>query len=159
MPGRRPKPEGLRLLEGNRGNKRVRKNPKPLNVLPDPPKTLDRTGRKEWRERGRELFDLGLLTILDLPAFEVYCDLFSQFIHCGDPLKEPGFEELSPAKKADIRKEIRLNMSYLSKELRAFAVEFGMTPASRSRLDIKTVNPRQSSSLENILNSSKNGSE
>lgn len=112
--GNKPKPTKLRLLEGNRGHRSIPNNPKPLPVYPRPPKTLDKYGRKEWRKRGKELYRMGLLSVLDLPAFEIYCDWYSEWTR---------------AKTLIAKKEA-------GHQVRMFMIEFGMTPSSRTGLSI-----------------------
>lgn len=115
---KRPKPTALRVIEGNREHRPIPDNPQPRLMFPDAPEHLDEVAKEEWRERGAELFDMGLLTIVDLPAFEAYCVWYSKF---------------RQADSDHARKEA-------GHQMRMFMVEFGMTPSSRSKLDVKDIN-------------------
>lgn len=112
----KPKPTALRVLEGNRGHRPIPENPQPALSYPKPPRSLDgnRVARREWRKRGKALYNLGILTELDLPAFEMYCVLYSQWYNADADRK----------------------MAY-AKEARMFMNEFGMTPSSRTKIHVK----------------------
>jgi phage terminase small subunit len=114
--GNKPKPPELRVFEGNRGHRPIPNSPKPSRgrKFPNAPRYLDQIAQREWRLRGKELFSLGLLTILDLPAFEAYCDWYS--IWRG-------------AKTATAKKEA-------AHQMRMFMLEFGMTPSSRTKVNV-----------------------
>ena len=130
--GNRPKPAELRLLEGNRGHRSIPNTPKPKPVFSKPPKTLDKYGRKEWRKRGKELYRMGLLTVLDLPAFEIYCDWFSEW---------------KQATVITTKKEA-------GHQARMFMIEFGMTPSSRTRLNVDE--EKEENEMEALLNRGRN---
>ena len=50
MPGRRPKPTRLKILEGNRGNRRIDDDDfQPPVGPPERPKGLSRAARREFR--------------------------------------------------------------------------------------------------------------
>ena len=111
--GNPAKPTELKLLEGNRGHRPIpddNPEPKSMEAFPDPPEWLDDIAREEWTERGRELFDMGVLTSVDLPAFEFYCYLYSK------ARQDPNNQNLQ--------------------QLRMYMNEFGITPASRGKLHI-----------------------
>jgi len=107
------KPTALKLLEGNRGHRTIPEDnpePEPVDTCPEPPEWLDLIAREEWNERGPQLFDMGVLTSVDLPAFEFYCYLYSK------SKQDPNNQNLQ--------------------QLRMFMNEFGITPASRGKLHV-----------------------
>ena len=111
------KPTALKLLEGNRGHRPIpddNPEPEPMKTFPKPPKWFDDIAREEWMERGRELFDTGVLTSIDLPVFEFYCYLYSQ------TRQSPSNQKLQ--------------------QLRLYMGELGMTPASRNKIHVKKPN-------------------
>ena len=112
----KPKPTALRVLEGNRGHRPIPENPQPALLYTKPPKSLDgnRIARREWRRRGKILYDLGILTEADQTAFEMYCDLYSRWYN------------------ADADKKVAY-----AKEARMFMNEFGMTPSARTKIHVK----------------------
>ena len=103
----------LRLLEGNRGHRAVPNTPKPqpLDKLPRVPRWLDDpVAKKEYKERGKKLFDLGLLNDVNLPLFIFYC---KQFAKC---VKEPTNANLQ--------------------QLRMLMNDAGMTLGAQNKLDM-----------------------
>ena len=111
--GNPAKPTALKLLEGNRGHRTIpddNPEPEPVDIFPEPPEWLDLIAREEWNERGPQLFDMGVLTTVDLPAFEFYCYLYSK------SKQDPNNQNLQ--------------------QLRMFMNEFGITPASRGKLHV-----------------------
>jgi P27 family predicted phage terminase small subunit len=118
--------------------------PTPPPLLPDPPSDLKGDALTEWNARGPELLAQGLITVFDVPAFEGYCRAWGryknaeeQIARLGEIVKAPsGYPIMNPY------------MSVLNKALtdcRRFWQEFGMTPASRSRVKVpKGAAPPQS---------------
>ena len=78
--GRKPKPTAMKLLEGNPGKR-------PLNERePVPPKGnikcpdwLLPEAKKEWKRLAPSLEALGVLTLVDLTAFEGYCQAYARW--------------------------------------------------------------------------------
>jgi P27 family predicted phage terminase small subunit len=136
MPGRRPKPTALKLLSGNPGHRPLNQaEPQPARVLPQPPNFLGPAARAKWNEMAPELHRIGLLTAVDGDALAIYCTLWARLAEAEAILEREGLviegekgRGAHPA--AAIARDCRT-------QLRAFAVEFGLTPAARSRLSIK----------------------
>ncbi len=88
MVGRKPKPTKLKLLQGNAGHRKIKKNePKPDNVLPECPPFLDVIAKREWKRFSKVLNDLGLLTEVDGTAFASYCQLYSTLVQIQRDMK------------------------------------------------------------------------
>ena len=124
----KPKPTNLRVLEGNRGHRPIPNNPEPQKAFKDPPEGLDELAREHWLEVGQELYNLGLLTVLNLRAFEMMCKCYSQWKQALDRVSE---------------------ISYL-KEYRMWCVEFGMTPSALSKIHVEK-KPKERSKMAEIL--------
>jgi len=127
------KPTELKLLEGNRGHRKIKDNPKPDKPyeFPDPPDWLDEIGKEEWKNIGKRLFALGLLTTIDLPLFAGMCDNYSKY--------------RTSTKRID-------RMAYFT-EYRICASLFGMSPSSRSKLEVKKPIDKPSK-MEGLINGS-----
>lgn len=174
MPGRKPKPTKLKVLQGNPGKRKLPKNePKPDPVIPDCPSHLDAIAKKEWKRFAKVLDKLGLLTEIDGSAFAAYCDQYSRWVKINHDLKVQE-KELQRARKMLARKGDEKSLERLSRlpvsslvvhdytvdtfgqehikisqnpliimarqtlqQIRAFCTEFGMTPSSRGRIQIK----------------------
>jgi P27 family predicted phage terminase small subunit len=136
MPGRKPKPTHLKLLQGNPGKRALNTNePKPALELPSPPEHLSEIGRKEWSRLAEQLRRLGLLTAVDWTAFAAYCTVFSRWVDAEEALKKTGSVVKSPSGYPMISPFYTIANQSLQ-QLRAYLTEFGMTPSSRSRITL-----------------------
>ena len=129
--GRKPKPPGLRLLEGNREHRPIADVPRPRPIRPSAPRWMDPIAKKEWRGISRKLHRLGILTEIDLTALEAYCVCYSKWRQAEEKAKIEVVETDSGYKAQD--PYVGMALKYL-KELRSYQLEFGMTPSSRVRV-------------------------
>jgi P27 family predicted phage terminase small subunit len=94
---------------------------------------LNAEGRKEWRRITRELAPLGLVSNLDRTALAIYCDAYARWVDATDNIRQFGLIVKAPGGYPMPSPYLPiLNKSI--EQMRAFIVEFGMTPASRSRV-------------------------
>ena len=127
MAGRYPKPTKLKLLEGNPGRRPLPDEPEFRATTADPPPHLDPYGLEEWNRVAPSLVDHGILTEPDRAALEAYCRWFALWRRCmidveSKRLKGRAYQQaLATARDA-------------SKEMRAFQVQCGITPATHSRV-------------------------
>ena len=137
MRGRPPTPTNIRELRGNPGKRPMNKNePKPrqLRRMPKPPDILDEVGQKEWRLLGPVLMRYGLLTILDLTAFLMYCSTYERWVYAVREAKRiplittpGGVIKMNP---------LAAEANRLSHMLHISLSRFGLDPASRSRIAV-----------------------
>ena len=158
MKGRKPKPTKIHILEGGRKktHRPLPKNePKPdvPNKLPNAPKTLDAVGKKEWRRVGRELHKLGVLTELDLTAFEAYCATYSTWQEATERIQKTGVLIKAPSGYPIVSPYVSIANKAMI-EMRKWLVEFGMTPSSRARVVVPN-EKKESDPLEQYLNRGK----
>ena len=132
--GRKPKPTSLKLLQGNPGKRPLNENePRPAPRLPSPPAHLSKEARKEWRRSGAFLLELGLISDLDRSAFAAYCTAYGRWIEAEEALKTYGVMIKSPS-------GFPIQSPYLSiakkamEQMRSLLSEFGMSPATRTRV-------------------------
>jgi len=79
IPGRKPKPTKLKIIEGNPGKRPLNENePIPQSIAPECPDWLSDDAKKEWKRLAPELERLGLLTVLDMAAFAGYCQSYAK---------------------------------------------------------------------------------
>jgi P27 family predicted phage terminase small subunit len=140
MPGRRPKPTELKRLEGSR-IRRKGTEPQPTGI-PKCPAHLDKIARTEWRRIAAELAAIGLLTSVDRAALAAYCAAWSRWVVAETKLAKFGSVIKSPKSGFPIQNPYVGIANTAMTQMRAFIVEFGMTPASRSRINIES--PTQS---------------
>ena len=131
-----PKSPHLKALEGNPGKRPLKgNNAKPRSVAPDCPDWLAVEAKAEWKRLAPELERLGLLTILDRAAFACYCQSYARWVQAQAVLREHGTMYVTASGRMHERPEVAMAGSSL-KLMRAFAVEFGLTPNSRSRFSL-----------------------
>lgn len=129
-------PSHLRILRGNPGRRPINdQEAHPEAKIPPCPSHLDDEAKKEWRSISKQLLELGLLTKIDKAALAGYCVAWSSWIEALEQLKAgkvfktpSGYPVLSPwwaiATQAD-------------KQMHRYLTEFGLTPASRSRIHVQ----------------------
>ena len=143
--GPKPKPSALKLIQGNPGKRKINKSepqPKPVR-RPRPPIDLDEDAKKEWGRVVRELEALGLLSKLDLPVLSAYCVAYSRFKSANDALnavadKDKAFRGLLIKTKQGnwIQNPLVGVARRAADDMTRLAAEFGMTPSSRTRLQV-----------------------
>jgi len=166
--GRKPVPTNLRILRGNPTGKPINQNePKPKipSSCPKPPLILkgNKQARKEWNRVAPQLYELGLLSELEVPMLANYCQLWSRLMEVNDRINElqnnPIKDEESGIVHADhlivtspkgYAQQNALIGIYntTAKEMRAIMIEFGMSPSARSRMNIKPI--EKESALEKL---------
>jgi P27 family predicted phage terminase small subunit len=126
----------LKALAGNPGKRAVnRLEPKPTGI-PACPRTLDKAARVEWARISKELLTLGLLTSVDRAALAGYCASWSRWVAADLQVQKYGAVIRSPKSNYPVPNPfVSVGNTALSHVLK-FATEFGLTPASRSRLHV-----------------------
>jgi len=137
MAGRRPKPTALKQLQGNPGKRRLNsREPKPSGI-PTCPTHLDRIAKGEWRRISAELVTLGLLTEVDRAALAAYCASYSRWAQAEAQVQKFGAVIRSPKSGYPVPNPYVGVANTALDHMRKFLVEFGMTPASRSRIQVE----------------------
>ena len=145
MAGRKPKPTELKKLAGNPGRRPLNENepsPGPADITM-PRGKLPKEAQAMWKKLAPKLVDLGVLTEVDLPAFEMMCvhyalarDAFEIVNKLGLFIKD---RDENPRKNPAMQL-FRDN----SAAFKAYMVEFGMTPSSRSRIEANPIDDEPS---------------
>lgn len=117
-----PKPTTLRVLEGNRAKRPLRKEPKPPPIAPEPPDWLDEEARTEWNRVVPDLESMGLLSRIDRSALAAYCSVWSKYVVAETMVSDDWRHGVATARLRD--------------QLRAFITEFGMSPVARARISV-----------------------
>lgn len=134
------KPTAIKKAHGTlRKCRETPQEPDPAKRLPDPPQVLDEVGRAEWERAGKILEAQGLMTDMDLVALAAYCAAVADFFECERILRRDGLTCLvtmtaGGGQREVERPQVRIKYQAL-KTIRAFMTEFGMSPASRSRVN------------------------
>ncbi len=140
-PGPPPTPTALKLLRGNPGKRPLNEDEPEAKVeVPTCPGHLSPVAKREWRRITKELFALGLVSKVDRAALGGYCDAYGRWAEAARQLQQYGLIVKSPNGYPMPSPYLAILTTALD-QMRAFLTEFGMTPASRSR--VKMTNPRQ----------------
>ena len=132
-----PQPTALRILRGNPSKRPLPKNEaQPRNGIPPCPRHIQGEARKEWRRTSRELAACGLLTSVDRAALAAYCQAWARWVQAEDVLRKAGVLVKTPNGML-VQSPILAVANRAMDQMRAFLVEFGMTPAARTRIQVQ----------------------
>lgn len=147
--GRRPVPTKLKLLRGNPGHRALNdQEPEPGSRLPEPPDHLAEEAKREWQRIGVILEEIGLVSELDRAALAAYCQAWSRWVDAEQALKTYGVVIKSPS-GFPMQSPFLAVANKALEQMRGFLIEFGMTPASRTR--VHAAPPRRDNPLDEFL--------
>ena len=134
-----PKPTRLKLLEGNPGKRALnRREPQPRQITPRCPPWLSNKAKAVWRRMVPELRAMGVLTAVDGEALAAFCQTYMRWRQAEEFLDKHGTTYPLRDDKGNVRCLQQFPQVAISRNmllaLKAFYGEFGMTPASRSRI-------------------------
>lgn len=124
MSGRPPKPTALRVLEGVRGHRPLRREPIAQGT-PQAPRWLKGDARQLWTRTVPELQRMGVIGKIDECALTMLCQTWSLWLDVERELADP-------EQRMDDR--LHRQSSRLKRDLLAMLTQFGMTPVARARL-------------------------
>jgi P27 family predicted phage terminase small subunit len=110
-----------------------------VRVDPNPPAWLHEEAQTEWRRLAPVLGQHGALAETDADALAAYCEAFTTWKHATARLRQFGM--VVKRSKADgelpvISPYVKIAHQAMA-HMRAFLVEFGMTPSSRGRVQVR----------------------
>lgn len=135
--GRKPKPTTLHVLNGNPSKinleERQQNEPRFSPGLPACPEWLSKDAKQEWERLLPELDATSMLKKVDMAAFAGYCDSLAMWKRANKVIDMEGLtvETIQGSLKAHPAVAIR---DKALEKMKSFAIEFGFTPASRSRV-------------------------
>jgi P27 family predicted phage terminase small subunit len=135
----KPQPTALKLLQGrgngtDSGGRPVKQVPEFTRAAPDAPAWLPAEARAEWDRVAPELDRLGLLKSIDRAALTSYCMAWARLVEASGIVAIEGMVLHDDKQGKAQRHPALLTAEAASKELRAWAGEFGLTPSSEQRL-------------------------
>ena len=145
------KPTNLKVLEGNPGQRPIPENepsPQPVCDIPKPPPWMNTDGKKMWKHVAPQLERLGLLTEVDLQALAAACQSWGLYVECerffrkknpetGEKYGRTYIYTNKEGHKNEIeRPQVKIGQKALE-HFRSFMAEFGLTPSSRAKINIK----------------------
>jgi len=109
---------------------------------------LDKVAKREWRRISKELFEMGIISKLDRAALGAYCDAYGRWAESAKQIQQYGMIFKSPSGYPMPSPYLPILHTALD-QMRAFLTEFGLSPASRSR--VKVANPKQRDLFSDFL--------
>lgn len=159
-PGPPPKPTAIKKLQGNPGKRPLPKNepqPDPLEKIPKPPSYLSKGAKKIWKEEAPKLAKLGVLTEIDLKTFSIVCSVLFRYEEAERQMNRLAKKEdplngaISVNSRGNMDCSALLDLSHKSMNMALkYLAEFGMTPSSRSRIEIKKA-PKKNPKKKGVL--------
>lgn len=152
--GKNRKPTVVKEREGNAGKRALNQNePKPAEGIPQVPIRLSARARFHWTRLVPLLQAMKILTVADGDALAGYCTVLVQWELAAAAIEKYGIiiteldylVSLVPgaapvptgAVSMRVNPAVRIQSDAL-RQMRSFENEFGLTPASRSRLHVKS---------------------
>ena len=159
------KPTQLKVIHGTfRKDRAPKKEPEPkkVTVVPRPPAHLTKYGKKLWKSLAAELVEKGVLTVVDLPALEVCCDAYGIYRAAKEAVFQPVDPVTRKKGKRTLAEYLRGKNSQTHPEytamtrafyfFKAYLIEFGLTPSSRSKLDLPEPKGNKQDPMEKLWN-------
>ncbi len=149
--GRKPTPTAIKQLEGNPGKRQLNENePMPEKKAPACPKWLELDAKREWRRLAKKMEQMGILTEVDMAAFAGYCQAYARWKNAEEFITQHGMIFKTPSGYWQQLPQVSIAQTYL-KQMNRFAEQFGLTPASRSRIVADSINHAGEDELEDLL--------
>jgi len=135
--GPKPKPTALKKLSGRSHHKQNKKEPSPLRLtsVPPAPRWLGIIARAKWKELAKDLCALGLLTKIDQDALARFCVVYQRWREAEEKIKEEG-EVITTQTGYPIQSPWLMIANKCVLQLNAIGSEFGLSPSSRTRVEI-----------------------
>ncbi len=135
MRGRIPTPKPLNDLRGDPGRRRrYEKEPPAPDGVPICPDHLDPLAKQEWVEITTLLADMNLLSKADRAMIEVYCVSYSRWRRALERVQQVGEVILDKTKGKMMTNPYAHVANRMQEEMRKLLIEFGLSPAARSRV-------------------------
>lgn len=132
--GRKPKPTSIKILEGNPGKRKLNAyEPTPERTAPQCPDWLCDGAKEEWKRLADKMEQMGILTEVDMAAFAGYCQSYARWKEAEEFISRHGAIVKTPSGYWQQIPQVSIAQQYL-KDMQKFAEQFGLTPASRSRI-------------------------
>lgn len=141
--GRRPLPTAVKKLRGNPGKRKLN-DAEPIAApgIPKMPEFLSKIAQQEWKEIVPELERLGVLAKVDGKALAGYCVSYARWMEAqkqidkhGILIEESVFDKDGEEVDVRVKRNPAISIAHAElKNMKSFLIEFGMTPAARSRI-------------------------
>ena len=152
--GRKRKPTEIKILEGNPGKRKLNdREPKPAKIAPACPRWLEAEAKREWRRLAGALEAMGVLTEVDRAAFAGYCQAYARWRQAEERITDRGLIIRTPSGYPQPVPYITVANQY-AKIMQQYMVQFGLTPAARSRIIAGNTDGTPSDDMDALLGGS-----
>lgn len=162
--GHNRKPRQLKVIQGTfRPDRNPKNEPQvpALTDVPKPPPGLNRWARRMWKELTPHIVDNGVLTVVDLPAWEACCQQYGLYRELLDAITHVRTDDgkrvrrsvaayLAGRNSQTIPEYTAMRQAF--SQFKTYLEQFGLTPASRNRVDIPRGGKQEEDPMEAILN-------
>ena len=159
-------PTQTKIIRGTfRKDRAAANEPRPEKVVevPRPPSYLSKHAKKLWNKLAEELVDKGILTVLDLPALEMCCEAYGQFREAQEIVFQSIVDPETGKRRRQTLTEYMAGrtshsapeytaMNKLYQTFRLYLAEFGLTPATRLKLDLPELGSKAEDPMERLWN-------
>lgn len=149
--GRKAIPTALKLVKGTqRSDRQVENEPTPQKGNTRPPTYLSTEAKKVWRKAVKVLEANNVFTEMDEHALSLFCEAFARWLKAQKELRDNGEVIKAPS-------GYPVTSPWLSVSNKAFEqmtkimTEFGMTPASRTKVNVTPPAPGSGGTLEDEI--------
>ncbi|MFZ2635564.1 MAG: phage terminase small subunit P27 family [Rectinemataceae bacterium] len=160
-------PTQMKVIRGTfRANEAPANEPIPpkLDQAPRPPSHLNRWAKLMWKDTASELLSLGMLAKIDLYSLEILCEQYGLYRELKDAIthrtmpdgkkKKISFAQYLAGQNSQTIPEYA-SMKSAFERYTALLKEFGLSPASRSRMDIPRAPAKTKDPMEDLLEQAK----
>jgi P27 family predicted phage terminase small subunit len=150
--GAKPLPTNVKELHGTLRKHRTNKHePKSKPGIPGCPKELSPKANVEWKRMSKQLFKMGLLTTIDRAALSLYCEAYARWIDAIQQIQKHGVVLKSP-NGFPIQSPYLAIANKAADQVRLLVAEFGMSPASRTRVKAEPMEDEEDDFFKMYLN-------
>jgi len=148
--GPKPKPTALKRLSGRSHHKSNLAEPKPERLIqvPPAPKWMPAAARAKWKQTAKKLCALGLLTDIDEDALQRFVMVWARWREAERMIAKEG-EVIKTQTGYPIQSPWLAIANKCVLQLNQIGSEFGLSPASRTRVEISQ--PLEMDKLEQQL--------
>ncbi len=140
----------MKVLRGTQQKCRVNGDePEPLTGNCEPPVGLSEMAQKHWDLVSRQLDEAHMLANVDATALTAYCELFATWADATQRLRKDGL--IIEGDRGPRRSPYFDIAERAGREMRLLLTEFGMTPASRAKVQV-VEKPKPKSKWQKISN-------
>jgi P27 family predicted phage terminase small subunit len=131
------KPSFLKVVQGTaRADRTNTDEPQPEIAIPSAPKHLSKEARAEWDRIAPILESMGLIALSDRSSLAMYCQAWGDHVKAENMIRKKGMVIETP--NGSVQVSPWFSISKNSKLVaHKFLVEFGLTPASRSKVSAR----------------------